>query len=444
MVELIVAVDENFGIGYRGKMPWNCKEDLQLFKNITINSTLVMGRKTIENMPVLKDRQVICLSKTIPSNSNVVCTSYNLHDFIKLSTYDKIFIAGGAEIYKIALESSEIKKIHLSVIKGNYECDKFFDIEWIRNFIITKHDKYKTFDYYILERNDHGEKQYLELLKNVITNGIFSEGRNGSTLSTFVNHFKFDLRDGFPLLTTKKMFLRGIIEELLFFLKGETDTTLLSEKGIHIWDGNTSEEFIKSRKLPYKKGVMGPLYGRQWRFFNSSYKVDIDRKPLSAEGGIDQLENVIKLIKEEPKSRRILMTTYNPEQAEIGVLYPCHSIVNQFYVENEYLDMYCYNRSQDLFLGVPFNIASSSLLLIIIAKLTNKVPRFFYMSMGDTHIYSNHIKQVGEQLKRIPFKFPTIKMPEIKGLECINKLESKDFELKDYISHSSIKAEMSV
>ena len=148
---------------------------------------------------------------------------------------------------------------------------------------------------------------------------------------------------------------------------------------------------------------MGPMYGYQWRFFNAPYSVDVNGLPFQPKGGIDQLKNIIHLIRNEPDSRRILMTAYNPSQAEQGVLYPCHSIIIQFNVQDTFLDMFCYNRSQDVGLGVPFNIASSSLLLMTVAKLTNKIPRKFYMTMGDTHIYKDHIEPLKQQMKKNSF-----------------------------------------
>ena len=240
------------------------------------------------------------------------------------------------------------------------------------------------------------------------------------------------------------MFLRGILEEFLFFLRGDTDTTILSDKKVRIWEGNTSNEFLDSRNLPYAKGVMGPMYGYQWRHYGAKYRLNKVRKPLETTEGIDQLANVVKLIKTDPGSRRILITTYNPEQAEEGVLYPCHSITVQFYVQNEYLDMFCYNRSQDTFLGVPYNIASSSLLLMVVAKLTDKIPRFFNMTMGDTHLYEEHITQAREQMNRRPFKFPTLKIPDIHNIEDIDFLEASQFILENYQCHPTIKADMIV
>ena len=298
------------------------------------------------------------------------------------------------------------------------------------------------FTHYILERTEHGERQYLELMEKILLNGIWKTGRNGLTIGSFKNDFTFNLQNGFPLLTTKKMFLRGILEEFIFFINGETDSTILSEKNVKIWEGNTTREFIESRNLNYAQGVMGPMYGYQWRFYNAPYKVDESGKPIPSEGGVDQLANVVELIKNDPNSRRILLTSYNPCQSEEGVLYPCHSITIQFYVEDDYLDMFCYNRSQDLALGIPFNIASSSLLLTVVAKLTRKQPRFLHMTMGDTHIYDNHVLDINFQLDRRPYKFPTLSIPELNGVEELKQLSASDFILSNYIYHPSIKMNM--
>jgi thymidylate synthase/dihydrofolate reductase len=448
--ELIVAVDMNYGTGNKNQLPWGRnKEELNLFRKKTLGSTLIFGRKTFENLPYLDSRQVICISKFELLLKNFknkeAIVAFNLEEAIASSTNEKVFIAGGTELYKFVMEKPNyINKIHMSIIKDRYECDTFFDVNWLKDFVIVEHIHYVTFDHYILQRKNNckGERQYLELLDHILTKGNLAEGRNGFTYSTFVNHMSFDLREGFPLLTTKKMFLKGIIEELLFFLRGDTDTKILEEKGINIWKGNTTKEFIMSRGLPYSEGVIGPMYGRQYRNYNASYILDKQYKPVKSTEGIDQLANVINLIKTDPKSRRILMTSYNPSQADQGVLLPCHSISLQFYVDEEYLDMYCFNRSSDVFLGLPFNIASSSLMLIIISKITGKIPRYFHLSLGDTHIYQTHIEQVKEQIKRIPYKFCNINLPEINTIKDIEKLQFKDFNLINYISHPVIKAEM--
>jgi dihydrofolate reductase/thymidylate synthase len=445
MAQIIVAMNEKGGIGYKNRIPWNCKEDLALFKSKTMGKTIVVGRKTAAHLPNLPGRNIICLTRDPTLNtafwSNNVIVTNKLEDIYLCS--EDIIIAGGSEIYETFFaKESFVKKIHLSVIKGEHECDVYFRLELLRNFVIVEKTEFDEFTHYILERTEYGEQQYIDLLKNIMENGVRRNGRNGETISIFKNDMTFDLRKGFPLLTTKKMFLRGIVEEFLFFIRGDTDSSKLSEKKVRIWEGNTTDEFISSRGLPYAKGVMGPMYGYQWRFFNAPYEIDNLGRPLITKGGFDQLADVVNLIKNDPHSRRILMTSYNPAQSNMGVLHPCHSITIQFYVEDQFLDMFCYNRSQDAFLGIPFNIASSSLLLMLIGKLTSKTPRFFYMTMGDTHIYSDHIEQVKTQISRLPYCFPKLDLPNIESLQAIDNLTSKDFIISDYKCHSQIEAEM--
>lgn len=446
MYELIVAVDQNYGIGYENKLPWSCKEELQIFKNKTMNNAIIVGSNTFNNLPLLKDRDIFILSRRIsyPNTKN----SYTiLHDIssAKEFTDKKIIIAGGAQLYNYVLSDPKyVDTIHMSIMKKEYQCDTWFDKNLLYDFVITEEKDYEEFTHYVLQRTNSGERQYLNLLNNIIKNGVEREGRNGKTRSIFTEHFKFDLREGFPLLSTKKMFIRGIIEEFLFFLRGETDSNILSQKKVRIWEGNTTKEFIKNRGLKYAEGIMGPMYGYQWRKFGQEYLTNDDGYPIDNVNnqGIDQLANVIELIKNDPHSRRILMTSYNPSQAEEGVLYPCHSITIQFYVDKDYLDMFCFNRSQDTFLGVPYNIASSSLLLILVAQLTNKTPRFFNMSMGDTHLYEDHICCAREQIERIPYKFPNIKIKNIKDISEIKFLTETDFTLEKYVSYPTIKAKM--
>lgn len=448
MYELIIAVDQNYGIGYENKLPWACKEELQIFKNKTMNNAIIVGSTTFKYLPFLKDRDIFVLSNTRAVYNDTKNDYTITHDIsnVKSFTDKTVFIAGGGKVYKHALSNPKyVSTIHISVMKKEYQCDTWFDKSLLDDFVIVEEQDYEEFTHYVLKRTENGERQYLNLLKNIISKGNEKNGRNGSTISIFTEHFKFDLRNGFPLLTTKKMFLRGIIEEFLFFIRGDTDTTILEEKKVNIWKGNTSKEFLYNRGLVYAEGVMGPMYGYQWRKFGSPYLVDDNGKPQdSMLEGFDQLEYVVKLIKNDPNSRRILMTTYNPLQSEEGVLFPCHSISIQFYVEDSYLDMFCFNRSQDTFLGVPYNIASSSLLLMLVAKLTNKTPRFFNITMGDTHLYSEHIECAETQCKRMPYIFPTILFPDISDIKEINTLQYEDFRLNNYKSHNSIKADMIV
>jgi thymidylate synthase len=451
MTQLIVAMTKNGGIGKGNRLPWHLKDELAIFKEKTIGKTLLMGRITATSIPKLENRSVAVISRNLNQDYSFykhppAMVTTKLSDVGDIFGWENVFIAGGSQIYKLALKEDDlVQKIHLSIIKKDYVCDTFFDMDLLHNFVVIEKTDYEEFTHYVLERTtSYGERQYLNLVSNILRNGMKKVGRNGATLSIFKNDMTYDLRSGFPLLTTKKMFLRGILEEFIFFLKGKTDSSELSDKKVRIWEGNTTEEFIRNRGLYYAQGVMGPMYGYQWRFFNADYNLDVNGRPLSPSGGVDQLANVVELIKTDPDSRRILMTAYNPEQAEQGVLYPCHSITIQFYVDEDFLDMFCYNRSNDAFHGIPFNIASSSLLLMVVAKLTEKIPRFFHMTMGDTHIYSEHLKHVEEQITRIPFRFPTLKIPDIQTLEDLENLQSSDFILSGYQCYSAIKAEMVV
>ena len=407
-------------------------EYLDCIKNIVKTNTLYVDVDTLNILPKLECR-VLCAASSYIENIE--------ETYVLDNVYGEI----------LPLQACSLKTIHVIKIDDVYSNRSKFSPENFQDFIMSENiGNYENIIYTQFNRTSNGERQYLNLLSNILKNGDLRNGRNGNTKSIFCNHLKFDLRNGFPLLTTKKMFIRGIIEELLFFIRGDTDSSYLENKGVKIWQGNTSSEFLNQKGLPYSPGVMGPMYGYQWRRFGSPYKVSCHGVPLSDEQlssnydrGVDQLSNVIRLIKEDPTSRRILMTDYNPVQAEQGVLYPCHSIILQFYVQDNYLDMFCYNRSQDTFLGVPFNIASSSLLQIIIAKVTGLIPRYFNISMGDAHIYESHKDVVKEQLKRIPYKFPEITInKELNTVEDIEKLVYGDFSLTGYNSHPSIKAKM--
>ena len=453
MINVIVAVDSEYGIGLNNQMPWKIRDELQIFKNKTINSVIIAGRKTIDYLPVLKDRKILCISRSITENSKHISQGFiankdNIdfatsieHAIEKAKKYNMpIFVIGGSQIYNEVFKT--YKKdiiIHISFLKNSHKCDTFFNKNNLEDFYIKEKISYELFDHYVMTYQTYGEHQYINVVKDILLNNEIRLGRNGSTMSEFGKHLKFDLRDGFPLLTTKKMFLKGIVEELLFFLRGDTNSKILEEKNIKIWNGNTNRHFLDNNGFKDRlEGFMGPMYGAIWRHFNGNY----DETNGRSTEGIDQLQNVIHEIKTNPTSRRILLTTFNPSQVNLGVLWPCHSITIQFYVQDGFLDMFCYNRSSDIFLGLPFNIASSSLLLMLISKICELTPRFFNLSLGDAHIYSSHIESIKHQIERIPFKFPQIILPEIKQLDDINSLTFKDFEIIDYNCYSAIKADM--
>lgn len=452
MMNIILATTKNMGIGLQNNMAWMCKEELKLFKQKTLNSILIMGRKTVDNLPYLKDREILCITrdKNIKSDINRINNINYFNNIDSAIQYakgleKKIFIAGGAEIYNLVLNNypKELFKVHLSIMKKDYYCDKFIKYDFFPDWVIMEKIEHEEFTHYVLKYNNYGENQYLNILKNVIENGEYRAGRNGCTKSIFGQHLKFDLTKGFPLFTTRKSFWRGVVEELLFFIKGETNSKILEEKNINIWKGNTSRKFLDDNNMKFRKeGMMGPMYGYQWRNFNAKYD-EKTGKPTTP--GLDQLKIVIEQIKNNPTSRRILMTDFNPFQASEGVLFPCHSIILQFYVDNEFIDIFCFNRSSDLFHGLNFNVPSTSLLLMIIAKMTNLKPRYVNISLGDSHIYFSHIKAVKEQLLRQPYELPTVSInKEINNISDLENLEYKDFTLENYKSHGAIKVDMVV
>ncbi len=290
------------------------------------------------------------------------------------------------------------------------------------------------------------EDKYLDLLKEILENGDKKEDRTGvGTLSLFGTSLRFSLKNNtIPLLTTKKVFFKGVVEELLFFMRGDTDTKKLEAKGVNIWKGNTSREFLDKKglhRLP--EGSLGKGYGFQWRQFGATKNCD-NGHCRADDSGIDQLQQVIDTLKINPNDRRMIISAWNPQQLDEMALPPCHMMA-QFYTSNNKLSCQFYQRSVDSFLGLPFNIASYALMTHIIAKAVGMEAKEVIFIGGDTHIYSNHIDQTKIQLLREPFDFPKIKInKEINNVQDIEALEFNNFELIDYKSHPSIKAEMAV
>ena len=263
-------------------------------------------------------------------------------------------------------------------------------------------------------------KQYLDLLEHVLTNGTEKHDRTGTgTISVFGYQMRFNLEEGFPLLTTKKLHLRSIIYELLWFLRGDTNVKYLHDNKVTIWDEWAREA-----------GSLGPIYGKQWRSWGCG-----DGKE------VDQIANLIEQIKTNPDSRRLLVSAWNVGEVEQMALPPCH-IIFQFYVAEGRLSCQLYQRSADIFLGVPFNIASYSLLTMMIAHVCGLKPGDFVHTLGDAHIYLNHIEQCRLQLTREPRPLPTMRInPDRKG---INDFVFEDFTLENYNPHPHIKGEVSV
>lgn len=285
-----------------------------------------------------------------------------------------------------------------------------------------------------MERNERG---YLNLLEDVYKNGIRKETRNGFTYSSFGSLLKFDVKNGlsFPLLTTKKVFFRGIVEELLWFLRGSTNSKELEEKGINIWKGNSSREYLNSVGLVNnQEGELGKVYGYEWRSFN---------------GCFDQIRYILEELSLN-NSRRALLSAWNPCDLKEQALPPCHLLYNFFKIDNENLNCMMYMRSADLFLGVPFNIASTTLLAMIIGKVMGMKVNEICISICDCHIYEEHLEAVKEQLPRVIYESPNVEIrKEIdvnlsidEKIKWIEELKFEDFEMRDYYYHPTIKAIM--
>ena len=360
-------------------------------------------------------------------------------------------------IYETIVNYTINKKNHFhytNIIEDELYPELNFNIEKYDNFKLLN-KKYCDQDLVLVKCNNeklHGviyniyqndkyinndEKQYIDLMKKILHSNNVKDTRNSKVISLFGEKMIFDLRKGFPLLTTKRVPFKTILRELLWFIRGSTSNKELNDVNVHIWDANSSEEFLRKQGLNYEEGELGPVYGFQWRKFGAQYN---DKKiNYLQEEGVDQLQNVIDMIKNDPTSRRIILSAWNPVDIPKMALPPCHVMV-QFSVDKEYIDAQLYQRSGDMFLGVPFNIASYSLLLHIIGSITGYTPRYLHHIIGDAHIYINHIDAISEQIHRAPLSFPILRLN--KKIDNIDNIDENNFVLEGYNYHPSIKAEM--
>jgi thymidylate synthase len=464
---IIACVDIKGGISKDGVIPWQIQEDSNYFLDtIRYNRTnnknvLIMGYNTYINCCNIKDCIfIIITSKTfdVPENHHIVRSVDESILFVSTHYQDNnIFICGGSKIYNEFYNKHDKVNIkeNINIINKDYSCDNFIEktILLDNKLIIPVIDKKNNenvlmyTDFNMFDKN-HDEYNYKNLILNILFDGEKRMTRNAIVYSVFGRMLRFNLNK-FPLLTTKKMFFTGIFEELMFFIRGKTDSTELLKKGVKIWEGNTSREFLdKMGFIDRQVGDMGPMYGYQLRYFNKSYK---DDNPQTS--SFDQLEYCLNLLRNDPTSRRIIMTTYNPAQAFDGVLFPCHGIcimLNTHLIkENKYkLNLMMTQRSCDYFLGVPFNIASYALLVYIICdKINNEenrkyeyIPGELIINLGDTHIYEEHKAQAIRQFLRESYDFPTLTF--INHPKNIEDYKIEDIMISDYKCHPGIIAKM--
>jgi dihydrofolate reductase/thymidylate synthase len=434
-------------------MPWTIKEDLNLFRSITSYSpypnkknVVIMGRGTWESMSSpLKDRiNVVISSKSTTADYTaktyhealVWCNSQNIY---------KIFVIGGARLWKEAMEYGTVTRIYQTdtstPISENAVEVSFLPEEICPDNLSKKYNLINTvtknnctFNTWEIKTLPF-EIQFLSLLKKIYTQGENVEGRNGGVRSVKGSFLKFDLQEGFPILTVKKTFFRGIVEELLWMIRGDTNVKNLQAKNIHIWDGNSSRAYLDSRGLTdYEEGETGPIYGFQMRFFGAEYKGPNDDYTGL---GIDQLKNCIHLLKTEPTSRRIIINLWNVEDLDRMALVPCH-FCYQFTVSNGRLNCHLSQRSWDILLG--WNPSTAALLTHILAKECGFEVGEVSIHIGDVHIYHTHIHAIDEILSRVPHKLPKL---VIKDYTSWEELDANQFSLDSYVYHEIIKLHMS-
>ncbi|GAB4817169.1 hypothetical protein N2152v2_004215 [Parachlorella kessleri] len=460
-------------------------------------NAVIMGRKTWESIPAkfrpLRGRVNIILTRGAAGDENAagagnapllqgvgkqqgVEVSASLSSALELlarpefaERVETVFVIGGGQVYAECMDSPLLSAIHLTQVEGeDLECDTFmppideskFKL-WTAAAPRAENGLRYSFLCYTRPGESgapslppavaarHEEMQYLEMIDDVMRHGVFRGDRTGTgTYSKFGTTMRFNLRHYFPLLTSKRVFWRGLAEELLWFVSGATNAALLRDKGIHIWDGNGSREYLDSIGLTHRylaaadggreEMDLGPVYGFQWRHFGAEYTnmhADYTGK------GVDQLADLIHRIKTNPNDRRLVLSAWNPAALKDMALPPCHMFC-QFYVADGELSCQMYQRSCDLGLGVPFNIASYSLLTCMVAQVCELKPGDFVHVLGDAHVYANHVEPLREQLKNAPRHFPKLRINPAK--KDIDSFVFDDFELIGYQPHKAIKMQMAV
>jgi len=495
IISSIVFYKNKLAIGKNNDLLFRFDEDMHFFKEKTIGhnekiNIVLMGYNTYlsipqSKMPLEKRINFVLTNKTELYNvqhesdyiTMLINTQYeNKPYFINIDMFWKIynsfkpivFVIGGSQIYNLFIYRATY--IYLTDIKtfDNKEI-KFKNGDEPNVFLNELPSKYKLisasekhysknglYSYRFLEYKEgtkrSQEYQYTNLLKDIISNGNRRNDRTQTgTISIFGTQIRFDISDSIPLMTLKQVPFRIILEELLWFCRGDTDAKILQNKNIHIWDGNTSREFLDNQGLQhYDEGVLGAGYGFQWRHQGAEYKqeyADTSKVDTNIIGGFDQLKYIEHLLKTDPFSRRIVLSAWNPSDFNKTALVPCH-ILLQFYVEEidneKYLSCQFYMRSNDVFLANVFNIVSYTILTYILALKCNMKPKEIIYTCGDAHIYLNHLEQVNELLSRKPKPLPKLLLNKNIKNKDWNEIEENDFELIGYFPNSSIKATMAI
>lgn len=399
MVTNIVAIDEEYGIGLNNDIPWDSPEDRKLFKKLTTNNVVIMGRKTLDSIGKPLPNRINCVISSKEIQKDNILHFYNpleCYLFCKKKYKDKtLFVIGGQSIYKWFLENNLVDTEIITFIKGKYNCNVYYPKFYYPNYtrsetciikdinIIGKIMKYKY--------NNFNENQLINIFTDILYYGENRKDRTGvGSKSIFGRQLQFNLENScLPLITHRRLFTRGVFEELMLFINGDTNTKKLEDKGVNVWKPNTTKEFLQKRNLDLPEGDMGHSYGFSFRHFGANYK---DMNEDYNGKGFDQIKYVINEIKTNPTSRRLLISLWEPNNMHKAALPPC--LYNyQFYVQGEYLSCMMTQRSSDVFLAGGWNIATGSLLTYFIAYYTNLKPSQLIWNMGDIHIYNNNIEE---------------------------------------------------
>lgn len=485
--DVIFALGRRGQFGYAGGMPWGrIKEDLQYFSKITkdtglsaadksIQNAVIMGRKTFESLGCkpLAGRLNVVISRSLKEEKEteniIIAPTLNysldaLQILISQRKISKVFVIGGIDLIREALDHPWREQIYITWIEpsdgSDMKADRWLETPWTLSSltaigreiglcvtdIVGK--KYQIFMERYANSNItlHSENRYLELIRRIIKDGTRVQSRTGiDCISLLHEQISFDL-DPFPLFTTRRIFWRGVVEEVLFFLTGKTQTNALVSKGIKIWTGNTSREFLDKRGMRHHhEGEMGDGYGFQWRHFGA------ERHPNEqlelGQGGVDQISKLITNIKavisdrNSEVGRRLIVSAWNPTALDTTALPPCHYAMN-FTVREDKLHCLVIMRSSDTVVGLPWNIAQYALLTYMIAHVVGLKVGKISFSLADAHIYSDCLEEVKKQLSRVPRSFPRLEI--IGNYKSMDEFHSNSFKLEGYYPHPSLEFKMAV
>jgi dihydrofolate reductase/thymidylate synthase len=468
-LNLLAVLTKNYAIRYADRMPWQDEQYMEWFNKTTKGGIIVMGRNTYEELPQhmrpLPGRINVVLSNEFPrykmlsSNELIFANMYVLeNDIIPKYNNRPVWFVGGKQVFDAFCNRCQY--IHLVLLDKSVKEPQLMFTDIRADFELTEwsdkmYSRFEDCEFRILKymrnfgsKSPAHEQSYLNMMEEIIKQGIEKDDRTGvGTVSLFGGQQKYDVSKFLPILTTKFVPIKLIIKELLWFLRGETHAKSLQDQGVHIWDGNSTREFLDNRGLThYETGELGPIYSFQWRHFGAEYNgthADYSHR------GVDQIEYILDQLKNDPFSRRIILSAWNPVDLPKMALPPCH-VMFQLCVEEDkitkerYLSGHLYQRSSDYFLAANYNLVSYTILLYIFAKKVGYKPRHMFMSFGDRHLYKNHIDQAHLQLERTPRPQPILTLNDDikeKGWEDITV---NDFELVGYLHHPAIKADMAV